>query len=113
MAISPRTTTARPFRPRASLRSRRAVLLQPGEHLLVPELAVLRLEHPVPLVREVDEPARHLLPLQGREQLVSLADGAPEVQIVLDHQGRRLVLAQVPGPLVWGEVGVRIRLLPR
>src|SRR5262245_18665019 len=41
----------------------RHVLGQPGEDFLVPELAVGRLEHPVALVREVDELARHALSL--------------------------------------------------
>src|SRR5262249_54071982 len=57
------------------------VLLQPREHLLVPVLAVLRLQHPVPLVGEVDHPARHAQPLQRREQLVPLPDRAAEVQV--------------------------------
>src|SRR5262249_54406111 len=74
----------------ASLPARRAVLLEPGEHLLVPELAVLRPEHPVPLVREVDEAGRHSLPLQGREELVPLADWAAEVEIVLNYEHGRL-----------------------
>src|SRR5262245_65749884 len=112
MAISPRTTTARPFRPRASLRSRRAVLLQPGEHLLVPELTVLRLEHPVALVREVDEPRGDLLSLQGGEQLVSLTDRAAEIEVVLDHEHWRLELAEVRRLLVRRVFGIGARLLP-
>src|SRR5688500_4198502 len=97
MAISPRRITDRPLRPPGSLAARLATCRQPAEQLLVPELAVLRLQNPVPLVREVDEPARHLRPLQGLEQLVPLADRAAEVQVVVDDQHRRFVLPQVPG----------------
>ena len=42
----------------------RAVFLQPGEDFLVPIFAVFRLEHPVALVREVDEPRRNSQALQ-------------------------------------------------
>src|SRR3954469_23953444 len=67
MAISPNRITAGPLGRACSLAPRRAVPRQPGEHFLVPVLAVLRLEHPVPLVREVDELRRDVLPLQGVE----------------------------------------------
>src|SRR5262249_6753500 len=63
----------------------------------VPELAVLRLEDPVSLIREVDEPRRHALALQRGEQLVPLADRHAEIEVVLDDQHRRLELAEVGG----------------
>src|SRR5438105_4766027 len=57
----------------------RDVVLQPREHLAVPELAVARLEHPVALVREVHETRLHPLPLQRREKLDPLAYRHAEV----------------------------------
>src|SRR5437879_6016233 len=42
----------------------RQVLVEPGKHGLVPDLDVARLEHPVVLVRQVQEGARHPLALQ-------------------------------------------------
>src|SRR5262249_15151361 len=62
--------------------ARRHMLCQPREHFLVPVFAVLRLEHPVPLVREVEELRRDFQPLQGGKELVPLADRHPEIQVV-------------------------------
>src|SRR2546423_8612502 len=112
MAISPNRITADPLGRAGSLAPRGAVLREPGEDLLVPVLAVLGLEDPVPLVREVDQLRWHVLPLQGREQLQPLADRAAEVEVVLDQQHGRLVLAQVGRLLVRGELAVPARLLP-
>src|SRR5262249_39143834 len=85
--------------------TRRRVLRDPREYFLMPALAVGRLQDPVPLVRELDEPRRHPLPLQRREQLDPLADRAAEVEVVTDDQHRRLELAEV------GRVAVRRVLL--
>src|SRR5438270_820110 len=76
----------------------------PPEHFLVPALAVGRLQHPMALVREIDEPRRHALPLQGGKQLDPLTDRAAEIEVVLDHQHRRPELAEVGGEPVRREL---------
>src|SRR4051812_12169867 len=75
----------------------RGVFGDPPEDLLVPALAVGRLEDPVPLVGEVYEPRRHALALQRREQLLPLGHRAAEVEVVADDEHRRLVPAEVAG----------------
>src|SRR5437762_5704158 len=60
-----------PSRPRSTSEK----LLQPLEHLAVPEHAVLRLQDPVPLVGKHDQLRWHTLPLQGRVELEALRVG--------------------------------------
>src|SRR6266550_2124243 len=47
-------------------------LVHPIVHRLVPKLGILRLEHPMTFVGEVEHLRRHAQPLQGREELKSL-----------------------------------------
>src|SRR5947209_15028259 len=74
----------------ASPPTRRDVLLEPREDLAVPVAAVLRLEHPVALVGEIDHARRDAEALQGREQLDALADRDAVVAVVVDDEHRRL-----------------------
>src|SRR5262249_52039228 len=80
-----------------SLSAGRHVLLQPCEHFLVPELAVGRLQHPVAFVGEIYEFRSHALALQGGEEFMPLADGAAEVEIVLNYEHWRLEFTEVRG----------------
>src|SRR5688572_22402580 len=66
------------------------VLVEPAEHFLVPQLAVLRLEDPVVLVGEVDEPARHALALQSGERRHALRVDHAVVERTVDDERRRL-----------------------
>src|SRR5262245_17523526 len=75
------------------------VLRQPREDFLVPVFTVLGLQDPVPLIREVEEPARYALTLQRAKEFVPLPDRAAEIEVVLDQEHRRLELAEVAGPL--------------
>ena len=75
--------------------ARRAVLLQPGEDLIVPVAAIGRLEDPVPFVWEVDELRGDAEPLQRREELMPFAYGTTEVQVIMDDQHRRLEVLSV------------------
>src|SRR5687767_9058279 len=52
--------------PRHSL-PRHQILAQPPEDGVVPELRVLRLEHPMPLVREIEQLGIHTSPLKRRK----------------------------------------------
>ena len=57
------------------------ILLNPRQHFLVPERAVLRLEDPVALVGKDDEPRGNALPLQRGEELEALRVGDAEVEL--------------------------------
>src|SRR5262249_14966545 len=73
--------------------TRFAVFLQPREDFVVPVFAVFRLQNPVAFVGEVDELRRHVLALQGGEQLVALSNRATEIVVVVDNQHWRFVFA--------------------
>src|SRR6187551_3556832 len=68
----------------------REVLLQPAEDLFMPQLAVERLQHPVPLVLEDESFARHAAAAERGEQLQSLVHGDAEIQLIGDDHRRRL-----------------------
>ena len=51
------------------------------------------LVHPVTFVGKVYETTRHTLSLKRLKQLMSLADRATEIIVVVDNQHRSLVLA--------------------
>src|SRR5207248_10233464 len=70
------------------LLARGGVRADPVEYRMVPELAVARLQHPMPLVGEVEQPRFHALPLQRREHSQPLLDGNAEVDPALYDQGR-------------------------
>src|SRR5262249_19136254 len=68
-----KTLAGEPPAPRAcATRSLSHPLVHPIIHRLVPELRILRFEHPVSFVGEVEHLRRHSLPLQSREQIESL-----------------------------------------
>ena len=55
----------------------------------MPHQRVLLVQHPMVLIREVQESARHTLRLQHIEQRQPSGDGKTEVHIVVDHKLRR------------------------
>src|SRR5438067_775107 len=71
------------------------VRADPVEYRMVPELAVAGLQHPVPLVREVEQPRFDTLALQRREHSQPLLDGNAEVELALHHQGRGVEVLRV------------------
>src|SRR5690606_31577151 len=62
------------------------VPLQPGVDGVVPEDAVVRLEHPVVFVREVQQLRLDAGALQGGEARQALVDRHPEIVLARDHQ---------------------------
>ena len=54
---------------------------------LVPELGVLRFEHPVSFLGEVEHAAGNVEPLQGGEELEAFADIETVVELAVDDQG--------------------------
>src|SRR5262245_41289507 len=75
---------------RALLGTGRRVGGDPVAHGLVPEQRVLRLQHPVVLVREVHELRWHAALLQRVEQLDAVVHRHAQVHLVVDDQRRRL-----------------------
>jgi len=74
------------------------VVIEPSQHRLVPELAVLRLQTPVPFVGEIKQLGFDATPLQCREQLEGLAFGHAEVAPALHQQhGRFNILNKARG----------------
>src|SRR5260221_9319929 len=74
---------------------RREITREPSQKLLVPELAVLRLQHPVPFVGEHDQSRGHVLPLQRGKEFETLRIGDAKVLLAGDDEGRRLVSAEL------------------
>ncbi len=70
-------------------------LIEPAEDGLVPQHAVGRLQHPVVLVREVEEPARDALALQRGEGRHALGVDDAVVAAAVDDEHRRLPLGDV------------------
>src|SRR5258707_3107568 len=66
------------------------VPVQPAEHRLVPQLAVERFQHPVSFILEHQRFGSHAVPAQRGEELQPLIDRHAEVQLVGDHERRRL-----------------------
>src|SRR5688572_1218380 len=62
---------------------------EPGVHLAVPEDRVARLEHPVVLVREVDQARGDALPLEHVVALETLVDGHAVVELAVHDEHRR------------------------
>lgn len=82
---------------------------QPRKHRRGPQLAVLRLQHPVPLVGKIKPPRRHAFPLQRRKQTQPLVQRHAEIQLVVDHPIWRLELRGVLGRRPF----FKVRTLPR
>src|SRR5688572_5531763 len=77
------------------LRAFADVLLQPCIDGVVPQHAVLRLEHPVVFVGEVEELRFDALALRGGERGDALFHRDAEVELAMDDQDRRLPLRHV------------------
>src|SRR5690606_8429576 len=69
--------------------------LEPGIDGVMPEHAVVRLEDPVVLVREVQQLAGHALALGGGEGRQALLDQHAVIALAVDDQDRRLPVADV------------------
>ena len=52
-------------------------------------------DYPVPFIGKHDEPARHVLALQRREERQSLGVRHAIVQLSSDHQGRRFEILRI------------------
>src|ERR1019366_8783765 len=85
-------------------------LVHPIVHRLPPELRVLRLQHPVSLVRKVKHLARHLQPLQRVEQLEPLTHIEPVIKLSVNHQRRRLEVGRIHHwrPFAEGILAIRL-----
>ena len=98
-------------------RSAADVLLQPGVDGVVPQDAVLRLEHPVVLVGEPQQPRVDATRLQGVVVGQALGVGHAVVQRAVDHQrGRFHALEPFPAIAVGdnrGELARRLHLSER
>src|SRR5207249_939995 len=71
-------------------RLRLQVLVEPSEDGLVPQPAVLRLQHPVAFVRKIEQFGGHAAALERGEDLERLAVRHTIVQVALDDQHRRI-----------------------
>jgi hypothetical protein len=83
------------------------VLVDPIQHSLMPNQAVLRLDHPMTLIREHKEPARHTSRLQDIEQSKALGDRNTIVLFTMNYKlGSRPLAhmrARIPPTLVRGK----------
>src|ERR1700722_5319320 len=70
-------------------------LIYPVIHRLVPKLRILRLLHPVPLIRKIQHLRRHAFHLQRGEQIESLRNVQPVVALPMNHESRRLEILGV------------------
>src|SRR2546423_4858737 len=86
------------------------MLIEPLEHVRVPELGVLRFENPVPLVREIDQLRLDAPSLKCREELQAFADRNTEIKLAVRDEQRRL---EIFHEHVWRPFLVNLRLLPR
>src|SRR5207247_1282437 len=63
---------------------------QPLEDRLVPPLAVLRLEHPMPFIRKIKQLRGDAFALERGEQAQALADRHAKIEFVVDDKIGRL-----------------------
>src|SRR5262245_53153533 len=70
---------------------------QPIEKWFVPELRVLRLQHPMAFVGKNNELRGNALPLQRAEKLERLRVGHAVVAFAAEHQRGRLEFCEFPG----------------
>src|ERR1700730_12659553 len=85
-------------------------LIEPVPHGLVPQLRILRLQHPVPFVREVEHLRRDVAALQRREKLEALVDRHAEIELAMRDERRRL---EVLREVVRRPTLVQLRVVPR
>src|SRR5690348_10771590 len=78
---------------RRGLRWREAA--EPREEFAVPQQRIARLQDPVVLVGEIDEPGRNVLRLQRVEILQSLRRRDAVIELAVDHERRRFRLLHV------------------
>src|SRR5438874_350023 len=91
-SLTPRRITAAPAAGKwpGLVRSPPDVLRQPREHFLVPQPRVLRLEHPMVLVREIHQPRRHAFLPQRVVKLEPLRHRDTKVLLAVQDERRRL-----------------------
>src|SRR5262245_58728333 len=77
------------YNARVSRASTFAPLIYPIVYGLVPKPRVLRLEHPVAFIREIQELRRNPQSLKSREELKSFADVEAIIVLAVNHQSRR------------------------
>src|SRR5215831_1345918 len=85
------------------------IRIHPAIYRLVPELAVLRLQHPMAFIGEVEHFGRNLQPLQRSEELESLGDIQTVVELAVDHQRGRFELR---GKKMWRPFTVAFAIGP-
>src|ERR1700730_16625747 len=70
-------------------------LIYPGVDRLVPQPAVLRLEHPVAFVGKIQHLRRHAFDLQGGEKLDAFAHVESVIALAVDYERGRLEMLGV------------------
>src|SRR5439155_19935981 len=86
------------------------VLVEPSKDGLMPQPAVLRLQHPVPYVRKIEQFGGHAAALERGEDLERLAVRHTIVQVALDNQHRRI---QLLDEVRRRRLFVEVRVFPR
>src|SRR6185369_10091375 len=81
--------------------------VHPAEHFVVPLDRILRLQHPMVLVGEDDQPRWNVAPLQRGEGRDSLGIGDAEIILAGDHQLRGLPVLDVIDRVPLFELGRR------
>src|SRR6266513_5808794 len=87
-----------------------APLIHPIIHRLVPKPRVLRLEHPVAFIREIQHFRWHLHPLERCEKLEAFTHVEPIIILAVNNQRRRL---EFVGEQVRRKFPVKLALFPR
>jgi hypothetical protein len=82
-------------------------MINPVENLGMPKQTVLLLQHPVVLIRKVEEPRRNPLCLQNIKQADAVALRQPVVKRVVDDELRR---GEVGNVVLWVPLAVRVRV---
>src|ERR1700741_1730326 len=76
--------------PQSSTVSMVQVLLEPAKRFPPPQPLILRLPNPVPLIGKINQPTRHSLSLQGREERQTFGVGDAIIQLADNYQMRRV-----------------------
>src|SRR5438067_6868715 len=99
---------ARGLRPQRLFISRLGMSVDPVDHGAIPELAVLWLQDPVALVREVEQARFDAPTLKRGEHAEPLLDGDAEVELALHDQRRRLEVLHIAAGR---EPAIKVRVL--
>src|ERR1700732_888591 len=86
---------------------------EPGEEGFVPQLAILRFQHPMPFVRENQKLRRHALVLKRGEKLKTLSIGHAEIEFAGDYKRGRLIFSEAGGIFAGRPFLVVLRISPR